>query len=104
MTELRCTVQTCVHNKNEYCALNSITVGGSTAKKADDTCCDSFQERKGDTFSNSVGQASLNTRVDCKATDCKYNTQQKCHADKINVEGRCACSTGETECATFAMK
>lgn len=104
MTELKCTVKTCMHNKDEYCVLNSITVGGSTAKKAEDTCCDSFKERKGDTFSNMSRDASLNTHIDCKATDCKYNNQCKCHAEKINVKGSCACTTRETECATFTMK
>ena len=47
MPELKCTVQTCLHNQNYYCDLDSIKVGGSSAKHAQDTCCDSFEERKG---------------------------------------------------------
>ena len=46
MPELKCTVQTCVHNKQFLCDLDSIQVGGSSAKHAGETCCDSFQERK----------------------------------------------------------
>ena len=43
MPELKCTVQTCLHNQNYYCDLDSIKVGGSSAKHAHDTCCDSFE-------------------------------------------------------------
>ena len=46
MPELRCTVHTCLHNKQNYCALDTIKVGGDTAKNAADTCCKSFEERK----------------------------------------------------------
>ena len=37
MPDLRCTVQTCTHNQNYYCNLDSIVVGGNSAKKADVT-------------------------------------------------------------------
>lgn len=53
MPDLRCTVQTCTHNQNYYCNLDSIVVGGNSAKKADETSCDSFEERKGgNSYSN----------------------------------------------------
>lgn len=42
MPELKCTVQTCMHNQNYYCTLDKIQVGGNSAKRADETCCDSF--------------------------------------------------------------
>lgn len=101
MAELKCTVQTCTHNKNFYCALDKIQVGGSSAKKAEDTCCDSFVERKGDSYGNVTGEATPLCNIDCKATDCTYNDQCKCHAGKISVEGSNACQCGQTECATF---
>ena len=59
MPELKCTVQTCVHNKQYYCDLDHIQVGGEHAKRADETCCDSFEERTGDTYSNVTGQAPV---------------------------------------------
>ena len=34
MPELKCTVQTCMHNKDFYCDLNAITVGGKSERKA----------------------------------------------------------------------
>lgn len=103
MPELRCTVQTCMHNKNFYCDLDKIQVGGDSAKKAEETCCDSFKERNANemSYSNVIGEASVTSDIDCKATDCKYNEQCKCHAGKISVEGSSACQCEETECATF---
>ena len=107
MPELKCTVQTCLHNQNYYCDLDSIKVGGSSAKHAQDTCCDSFEERKGgsayaDAYSDMEGkEASAKSSVDCKATECMYNKECQCHAGKISVEGGNACHCGETECATF---
>ena len=101
MPELKCTVQTCVHNKQYYCDLDRIQVGGSHAKRADETCCDSFEKRTGDTYSNVTGQASANSIIRCEAAECRYNQSCKCHAGKISVEGGDACQCRETECATF---
>ena len=73
MPDLRCTVQTCTHNQNYYCNLDSIVVGGNSAKKAAETSCDSFEARKGgsayaDAYSNMEGkEASAKSSVDCKA-------------------------------------
>lgn len=104
MPELKCDVQTCMHNKNSYCDLNTIQVGGNFAKVADETCCDSFEERKSGTYSNAAKDASPMSKVECKAVDCKYNDNCTCHAEKINVAGNKACHCGETECATFCCE
>lgn len=109
MPELKCTVQTCVHNKQFLCDLDAIEVGGSSAKNAEETCCDSFQERKGNGYSNSYSDVSGNaasdrSKIDCKATDCMYNEKCQCHAGKISVEGSNACDCDGTECATFTCK
>lgn len=101
MPELKCTVQTCVHNQDYYCNLNQIVVGGSDAKKAADTCCDSFEERREGASMNQMGSASATSTIDCKATECLYNKDCACHAGKISVEGGDACCQEQTECATF---
>lgn len=86
MPDLRCTVQTCTHNQNYYCNLDSIVVGGNSAKKADETSCDSFEERKGgssysNAYSDMAGkEASAKSDVDCKATDCMYSVS--CRKDQ----------------------
>ena len=109
MPELKCTVQTCVHNKQFLCDLDAIQVGGSSARDSKETCCDSFQERK-DGMTNGVSggygdvsssKPSATSNIDCKATECQYNDACKCHAGKISVEGSQACQCEETECATF---
>ena len=105
MPELKCTVQTCVHNDQFLCRLDKIQVGGSNAKNPQETCCDSFQERAEGAYSNSMsnfaGQASDRSDIDCKATNCMYNEHFACHAGKISVEGGNAIQAEGTECATF---
>ena len=101
MPELKCTVQTCTHNQNNYCCLDRIVVGGNTAKQAEDTCCDSFEKRKGQSMSNSAKEASAYSSIDCKAKDCMYNKECECQAGKISVKGGDACRCQETACATF---
>lgn len=66
-----------------------------------ETCCDSFEERKGDSYSDVTGTASPKSEIDCKAVDCMYNENCNCHAGKISVEGSNACHCEQTECATF---
>lgn len=110
MPQLRCTVQTCVHNKQMLCDLDTIQVGGGQARSSKETCCDSFQERAlGPAMartSNSVGDIAENsasslTDIDCKAVECMYNDNCKCHAGRISVEGSEAKEAESTECATF---
>ena len=113
MPELKCTVQTCVHNNQFLCSLDSIKVGGENARNPQETCCDSFQERKeGGGYMNSI-QSSMHaasdcacvdckaSSIDCKAQNCMYNEGCQCHAGKISVEGGSASDSSGTECATF---
>ncbi len=107
MPELKCTVQTCTHNQNYYCNLDSIVVGGNSAK----TSCwrhavTALKREKAEApmrMHTRIGgkEASAKSSVDCKATDCMYNKECQCHAGKISVEGGNACHCDETECATF---
>ena len=101
MPELKCGVVTCVHNKQNYCELDSIEVTGSSAKVSEETSCGSFVEKKGDSYSNSVNEASPTSNIVCQAVECKYNDSKKCYAGKISVMGTDASRVEETECATF---
>lgn len=103
MPELKCTVQTCAHNQNYLCDLESIKVGGDNAKNPQETCCDSFVERKEGSYMNSMSAntASDQACVDCKATKCMYNQECSCQAGVISVEGGNASDACGTECATF---
>ena len=105
MPELRCTVQTCVHNKQFVCDLDKIEVAGEEARTARETCCDSFRERTSESYSNVAdSQPSEMTGIYCKATECEYNHDCDCHAGRISVEGSNACHCENTECATFSYR
>lgn len=102
MPELKCTVQTCMHNQDFYCDLGEIRVGGSSARTPEETSCDSFEERKSGTYTtNAIHEGQPTSKIECQATGCKYNEKCQCHAGKISVEGSQACHCGDTECATF---
>ncbi|MEI3339440.1 MAG: DUF1540 domain-containing protein [Eubacterium sp.] len=104
MTQLDCTVTSCMYNKDNYCSKGDITVGGSNATTANETCCESFRER-GSSMSNTVGHPSSTIDVDCEATKCVYNEKCKCHAGHIGIGGGSnVCDCKETECASFCCK
>ena len=104
MPELRCDVHSCVHNKNMYCDLDKIEVGGDSATTPRETSCNSFAERKEGTYSNSMQEATAKTNIDCRAVECTYNESCKCHAGKIDVSGNDASRVDETCCSTFQCK
>lgn len=101
MTELKCSVQTCTHNKAFLCALDGIEVRGESAQTQQATCCGSFQERRNDSYSNTVGTASEYSNITCSAEECTYNNSHKCEAGQISVEGSHADHSEQTECASF---
>ena len=101
MPELKCGVVTCVHNKENYCELDSIEVVGGSAQVSEQTSCGSFSERKGEQYKNTTKSASPMSQIKCQAVECKYNESRKCNAGKISVMGTDACKIEETECATF---
>ena len=105
MTNLDCTVLTCVYNKDRCCCRDNIKVEGGHAKHTRDTFCDSFRERT-DSFQNAAdcGCPAKPTEVQCEVTDCTFNQQCKCHASHISVAGSNACDCKETECASFRCK
>ena len=106
MAELRCRITNCVYNKDEYCCKGDIMVGGKHADKSDDTCCESFVERKGDkaNYISSISHPSKVISIDCEAEKCVYNKNYKCVADHVDIRGCNACDSKETVCATFAEK
>ena len=87
MPALQCSARTCVYNKGELCSKGDIKVGGGRATRADETCCESFMERK-DTMSNSMttadtGCGCTTVGISCDAKSCKSNDQLQMH------RGRC---------------
>lgn len=100
MVELKCAVDNCTYNRDRLCCKGDILVGGKNARKEEDTCCESFQQRKGSAAANSMNPAKT-ISIDCQAVKCVYNTDYKCSAEHVDIRGCGACDCGETNCATF---
>lgn len=101
MPALVCSAQNCVYNNAMYCSKGDIKVGGENATVCQDTCCESFQERKRESAKSSMGSPSTRIDIKCEATNCKYNESCVCHAEHVDISGAAACRCGETECVTF---
>lgn len=101
MTVLSCSALTCVYNKEELCSKGDIKVGGSDAHKKDETCCESFIERKDVSMNNSEGSGYTTIAIECIAKECVYNDDYECFAGAINVGGNEASTSEETRCSTF---
>lgn len=104
MPLLKCNVKTCYHNEENKCSLNSIMVEGSHADTAGDTDCGSFR-LKGENATNGCNCSTPKDKVsiECEAENCTYNSNRKCSANDIGIDGASACTCVETKCATFKM-
>lgn len=103
MTNLICSVYSCVHNNSNLCCKEGITIGGSQATSSAATCCDSFEEKTG-AFTNAHKSPQVKLNVQCEACNCTYNENRYCAAEDIHVAGMNACSCSETECNSFVPK
>ncbi|MFI3206869.1 MAG: DUF1540 domain-containing protein [Clostridia bacterium] len=108
MTKLKCHVQNCIHNNKNLCKLDKIKVEGPGACTADQTCCYNFLDKNSAENSSIQNRhfAVLNTNIECKAENCKYNRRCKCIANEISVDNLSVspCVMGETECHTFSAR
>ena len=104
MTKLNCNVTSCVHNADDCCCKNSIVVEGQTARDKCDTCCASFDENKGDAFTNLFKTPENRLEVDCEAINCVYNERRRCVAEHIGIGRGKASSAGQSECTSFKAK
>ena len=101
MAQLDCTVENCLYNKDQYCCKGDIMVGGKHAVRSDDTCCDSFTQRKEDSYTSAMEHPSRTISIDCEAVKCVYNSNYKCVAEHVDIKGCGSCDCRETSCATF---
>lgn len=106
MSELQCRVENCSYNKETYCCKGDIMVGGKHADNEEDTCCESFyQRREGyDSYTSSIMHPSKTISIDCEAGKCIYNSNYKCAADHVDITGCGAGNSKETACSTFKEK
>ncbi len=101
MAELKCGVENCGYNQDRCCCKGDIMVGGQHACDCNDTCCESFSQRRGDSYTSSLLHPSRTISIDCEAGNCKYNSNYKCRADHVDIRGCGAADCKETQCATF---
>lgn len=101
MSQLDCTVDSCLYNKTECCCKGDIMVGGKHADTESDTCCESFSERRGDSYTSAIEHPSKTISIDCEAENCVYNSNYKCSAEHVDIVGNGAVDSDETVCATF---
>jgi hypothetical protein len=101
MAELKCKADTCTYNKNECCCKGDIMVGGKHAVCDDDTCCESFAPKRGESMTNATSHPSHIISVDCEAQKCVHNANYKCMAEHVEISGCGACNCRETACASF---
>ena len=100
MAHLNCVVESCAHNKEECCCLNSIEVGGHKADEPQATCCDSFAE-KSEGFTNEAQTPEIHLDIRCSAEKCVYNNNRICEAEHVDIAGISAGAPMETLCSTF---
>lgn len=104
MAQLTCGVETCSYNKQKKCSKGDIMVGGSQAESDRDTCCESFRPEGCDSYTSALDHPCQTISIDCEATKCKYNSNYKCYAENVSIEGCHAKDCKETLCGTFNCK
>ena len=106
MAELKCQVENCTYNKEKLCSKGDIMVGGKHATNMQETCCESFAEKREghDSYTSSLQHPSKVISIDCEAQNCVYNSNYKCHAEHVDIKGCGADNCKETTCATFKEK
>lgn len=106
MAELKCGVGNCTYNRDYLCSKGDIMVGGKHACNCDETCCESFSQRREghDSFTSALEHPSRTISIDCEAVKCIYNSNYKCVADHVDIHGGGADSSRDTNCATFSER
>ena len=104
MALLDCTVTNCTYNKSECCCKGDILVGGIHADSDEDTCCESYKEKRFDSYQSSLVHPSKTINIDCEATNCTYNNYLRCNAEHVDICGSNANSPGGTICSTFTER
>lgn len=98
---LDCSATSCVYNDGGGCFAGGIDVDGRQATTTGNTTCATYQDKDSAGFTNSNSAPdSVGTRdIHCKATNCKYNVDEACKADKVHINNDSSAS-----CETFVLR
>lgn len=102
MTSLGCNVSTCGYNEDHCCCRTEIEVMGEKADDKGCTCCGSFDSSCD--CKNAVSDPKDSLYVHCEASNCVYNDNLVCSADRIDIQGSNADNSEQTLCASFVCK
>lgn len=104
MPKLDCNVTSCLHYADNCCCKAAIIVDGCHAEDCCDTCCGSYDEKSGDSFTNVYKTPEKKLEVDCEAVNCVFNDKYHCSAEHIGIAGDGASESAQTECASFKKR
>ncbi len=101
MPSLRCSVRNCSHNKEDYCTMAYIEVGGEQATNAGQTCCANFDSTEY-AASNTSHECQTELDIKCLAHGCLYNRDMHCTANTVAMSGATTASCiDDTQCSSF---
>lgn len=102
MTNLKCDVSYCAHHQSGCCCLDSINVNGANATNSVETACQSFH-KEGSFVSNFIpnGSPTLDTHINCEATNCNFNRGKMCEATNVIINNGGTSDKGHTQCETY---
>lgn len=89
MPKLKCEVGQCAYNANHHCHRGSIDVEGPMARSKKETACLSYVQKGNSNYNVEFGkidEAPQETFVYCDATNCVFEHDSKCRADKIEIK------------------
>lgn len=106
MPVLDCNVVSCIYNKIDCCCRGKIKVEGRQANHTEGTSCGSFVEigETRDSYTDKIERPDVYLYVDCDASNCIYNKNLKCDADRIGIIGGRASEVESTNCGSFQCK
>lgn len=106
MQIINCNAVNCSHNKERVCYSNRINIVGINSNTDGNTSCASFLDSQTyGTLTNNVFQNGEPCDcLVCNVNSCKYNENQLCSLDSINISGNGANLYSETNCESFSKK
>lgn len=106
MQIINCNAVNCSHNKERVCYSNRINIVGINSNTDENTSCASFLDNQTyGTLTNNVFQNGEPCDcLVCSVNSCKYNENQLCSLDSINISGNGANLYSETNCESFCKR
>lgn len=105
MPKLKCTAEQCMYNMKKYCLRNRIHVQGEYAKNQCETQCGTFKlsdkKKNDDVEFGVINEANEHLSINCDALKCKYNHNELCVKENVQISGTNAECRQQTLCDSF---